>query len=137
MVFLSEKVIHSEMSILVLPIIPWRKNLPSGLIQCIWSVFRGWHGLIGLTITYVSSNGHTVDILWYAQVFYPLISYLEYICICKVFHVLVSFGAFGFSAVKATMYIRIEYYNVSSNCHTASIISLTKIWNRIQINQMI
>ena len=122
---------------LYFPIIPWGKDLPSGLIQCIWSIFRGWHGLTGLTITYVSSNCHTVDILWYVQVFYHLISYLEYICICKVFHALVSFGAFGFSAIKATTYNRIDYYNVSSNCHTANIISLSKIWYRIQINKMI
>lgn len=124
-------------SFLYFPIMPWGKNLPSGIIQCIWSVFRGWHGLIGLIIPYVSSNCHTVDILLYVQVFYPFISYLEYICTCNVFHVLVLFGAFGFSAIKATMYNRIDYYNVGSNCHTANIISWSKVWNRIQINKMI
>ena len=104
-VFSLRKPLILRCPFLYFPIIPWGKNLPSALIQCIWSVFRGWYGLIGLTITYVSSNCHTVDILWYVQVFYPLISHLEYICFCKVFHVLESFGAFVFSAVKAAIII--------------------------------
>ena len=104
-VFSLRKPLILRCPFLYFPIIPWGKNLPSALIQCIWSTFRGWYGLIGLTITYVSSNCHTVDILWNVQVFYPLISYLEYICFCKVFHVLESLGAFVFSAIKATIII--------------------------------